>query len=107
MAAKKANLWGWLGLSVASVGAVAAGAHFAQEPLELARVATGFAAKQTCSCLHVSGRTLDNCMMDFPSAQREALTVTAEGDDVKASALFGLVSAQARNEAGFGCTMVK
>ncbi|MGE0595761.1 MAG: hypothetical protein AB7P07_05325 [Hyphomonadaceae bacterium] len=96
----------WLVL-LAGIFAIVIGVGVAaQGSLAFARVATTYAAKQTCSCLHVSGRALDSCISDFPADAAQSLTVSAEGDDVRASALFGAISASARYEEGFGCAII-
>ena len=82
------------------------GAYAAREPVAYARIATGFAAKQTCSCLHVSGRPLESCMSDFPQEAREQIHVTPSGNDVRASAVFGIVRSDATYDEGYGCRVV-
>ena len=76
-----------------------------QDEVQYARIATGYAAKQTCSCLNVSGRDLQSCIADFPAEARGAVRVTQQGDRVRASVLFGAISAQATFEDGFGCAI--
>lgn len=68
-----------------------------------AEIATGYAAKQTCSCLHVSGRSMESCIADFPEDARDAITVTQDGDTVRASVLFGAISAEAVVDGEYGC----
>ncbi len=71
---------------------------------------TGYAAKQTCSCLYVSKRTLDSCKGDYdiglnPEIARSfswsvtPTTVTVTFGD-------GVVSRTARFDDGFGCHLV-
>ena len=68
--------WMWVG-GVALAAIVLASAGWAlKDQIDYAQIATGYAAKQTCSCLHVSGRTLDSCTADFPPDARDAITVT-------------------------------
>ena len=76
-----------------------------QDDLAYANIATGYAAKQTCSCRFVSGRTLDSCIADFPTDARDAITVTETATHVRASELFGAISAEAAYEEGFGCQL--
>lgn len=71
-----------------------------------AHIATGYAAKQTCSCIHVSGRTMESCMAEYPSEARGRFSVTEDANTVRASVLFGAISAQAMYEDGFGCRIV-
>ena len=96
----------WLIGALVVVALVAGGAYAGREPYAYARIATGYAAKQTCSCLHVSGRTLGSCMAEFPPQAREHFTVTSTGDRVRASVLFGVVSAEAQFEDGYGCRLL-
>ena len=95
--------WIWVGVLVGGAVLVGAGAWAAQEPIGYAKMATGFGAKQMCSCLHVSGRPLDSCMADFPAEARGAVTITEDGDTVRASVLFGAISSAAVYEEEFGC----
>lgn len=74
-----------------------------QDEVQYTRIATGYAAKQTCSCLNVSGRTLESCMADFPADAQGLISVKQEGQSVRASVLFGAVSARATYEEEFGC----
>jgi hypothetical protein len=91
---------------VVLVALTAGGAYAAREPYAVARMATGYAAKETCSCLHVSGRALDSCIAELPQQARESVVLTTSGDSVRASILFGAVSADSVYEDGFGCRLV-
>lgn len=95
--------WFWIALiAVASTGLF----WSLRDDLAYARLATGFAAKQTCSCLHVSERTMDACIADFPPDARSNIDVVADGDRVRASVLLGAISAEAVFEGGYGCALV-
>jgi hypothetical protein len=72
-----------------------------------ARIATGSAAKQTCSCRHVSGRSLESCLTDFPEDARGQISIAESGERVRASVLFGAVRAEAVFEDGYGCRMLE
>jgi len=74
-----------------------------QDEYQYVRIATGYAAKQTCSCVNVSGRALDSCLADFPSDAQGLISVSQEGQSVRASVLF--ISAEATYEEGFGCAI--
>jgi hypothetical protein len=74
--------------------------------LAYAHTASGYVAKTTCSCRHVSSRTWESCMSDLPEDARGALTIAEDGDRVRASVLFGAISAEAVYEDGFGCRIV-
>ncbi len=95
--------WMWVaGVSLAAVVA-ASSAWTLRGQIAYARIATAYAAKQTCSCLHVSARTLESCVADFPEDAREAVSVTQEGERVRASVLLGAISAEAVSDGEFGC----
>lgn len=95
--------WIWVGVGLV-VLALAFGGYFGlRGQLAYAHIATGYAAKTTCSCLNVSGRSLESCIADFPEDAREAITVTQDGPIVRASVLFGAISAEAVTDGEFGC----
>ena len=97
--------WMWVaGVSLAAI-VIASTAWALRGQIAYARIATAYAAKQTCSCLHVSGRTLESCIADFPEDAREAVTVTEEGGRVHASVLFGAIGAEAVADGEYGCRM--
>ncbi len=98
--------WIWAAALTAFVIAVAGGVWSLRDDLAFARIATGYAAKQTCSCLHVSGRTLEACSADFPDEARGPIALIEEPSGVRASVLFGAVSAEAVFEEGFGCRII-
>lgn len=77
-----------------------------RDDLAYAQLATGYAAKQTCSCLHVSGRTLESCMADFPADARRMLAIEQEERIVRASVAFGVISAEAVYEEEYGCSFI-
>jgi len=98
--------WFWIGAFLAAVIAIALTLWSLQGEFAYARIATGYAAKQTCSCLHVSGRPLESCLADFPEDARDNVAVGVSGDQVRASVLFGAISASAVYEEGFGCRLL-
>lgn len=99
--------WIWIGtLGMLALGGGLLAWSFADD-LAYANIATGYAAKQTCSCVHVSGRALEACIGDFPEDAREQIKVTQEAARTRASVLFGLVAAEAEFEDGFGCRIVE
>jgi hypothetical protein len=70
----------------------------------------GFAAKQTCSCLYVSRRTLDSCKSDYdigltPEIAR-SLSWAVTPTTVTVTSGDGAVSREARFDDGFGCHLV-
>ncbi|MGE0740399.1 MAG: hypothetical protein AB7O98_03590 [Hyphomonadaceae bacterium] len=99
--------WIWIGAPVIIILILASVGFAMRDQIAYARVATGYAAKETCSCLHVSGRTLDSCMGDFPAEARNNITIAAEGDTVRASVLFGAIASAARYEAEYGCAIIQ
>ena len=98
--------WIWTIVLIVLAGGVAFGAWAARDQVAYAHIATGYAAKQTCSCLHVSGRPLDSCLADFPAEARGNIDVQASGEAVEASVLFGLIKASAAYEEAYGCHIV-
>lgn len=98
--------WIWVGVLAGALVVIGAGAWASQGQVAYANIATGYAAKQTCSCVHVSGRTLDSCIADFPADARNNLTIAEDGDAVRASVLFGAISAEAIYEEEYGCRIV-
>ncbi|HJS79362.1 MAG TPA: hypothetical protein VJ748_01960 [Vitreimonas sp.] len=99
--------WIWLMVLVVIVAAVAGGAWASRDQVTYAHIATGYAAKQVCSCLHVSGRTLDSCISDYPEDVRRNITVTSEADNVRASVLFGAIGSEATFDGEYGCRIVE
>lgn len=69
-------------------------------------LATHFTAKQTCSCLYVSQRSIQSCLKDLPSESVESLKIVTTKTGVKVSA-FGLVNAEAVHKPGLGCQLKK
>ncbi len=98
--------WIWVGVIVAAIVLVGAGAWASRGQVTYAGIATGYAAKMTCSCMHVSGRSFDSCLADFPAEARNNITITEDGDTVRASVLFGAISSQSTFEEEFGCRIV-
>lgn len=98
--------WIWIG-GVALAAIVIASVGWAlRGQIAYARIATAYAAKQTCSCLSVSGRPLDSCVADFPEDARDSITVVRDGARVRATVLFGAISAEAEADGEFGCRLV-
>lgn len=98
--------WIWVGVLAVAVLLVGAGAWASRGQIAYAGIAAGYAAKQTCSCLHVSGRTLDSCVAEFPEEARNNITIAQDGNTVRASLLFGALSSEAIYEEEFGCRIV-
>jgi hypothetical protein len=92
-----------LGVVALLIVAVAVAWRVFRVPLML-NIGTGYAAQQTCACLFVSGRTLDSCLGDLDPLARKLISVHPGTAEVKASG-FGLDSATARYEKGFGCSL--
>jgi hypothetical protein len=74
-----------------------------RDDVAYAHIAAGYTAKTTCSCLHISERSFDSCLSDLPEDARGNFTITEDADRVRASVLFGAISAEAIYEDGFGC----
>lgn len=89
-------------LAVACVAAVLAWRAFRIS--DLLRMGTGYSAQQTCACLFVAARSLPSCLTDLDPLARRITSVRVGAQEVGASA-FGLASATARYEKGFGCSL--
>lgn len=64
----------------------------------------GYSAQQTCACLWVSGRTLESCKTDLDPLARRLVSIRVGADEVTASG-FGIATATASYEKGFGCSL--
>ncbi|MDZ4690697.1 hypothetical protein [Terricaulis sp.] len=95
--------WILAGVVIVVLAVIVGGYFGLRGQVAYAQIATGYAAKQTCSCLHVSGRSMESCIADFPEDARDSITVTQEGDVVRASVLFGAISAEAVVDGEYGC----
>jgi len=93
-----------LGLLIAAALSAAA-SLLMFDTVSYARIATAYAAKQTCSCLNLGGRPLASCLTDFPEDARKQIAIIPEGAAVRAEVLGGAVAARARYTDGFGCTI--
>lgn len=98
--------WIWVGVLIVAALIAGAAAWSARDTIAYAHIATGYAAKQTCSCRFVAGRTMDSCMADFPTEDRSNFSVVENGNHVSASVLFGVISAEAMYEEGYGCRLL-
>jgi len=95
--------WMWVGGIALAAVVIGSAAWSMQGQIAYASIATTYAAKMTCSCLHVSGRALESCVADFPEDARRNITITQNGDTVRASVLFGAISAEAVSDGEYGC----
>lgn len=100
----------WLGIVVLAVVlvVVVGGGWAARDQVAFAHIATGYAAKQLCSCVHVSGRELEACVADYPEEARDNITVSEEDNgNYRASVFFGAISSEATFDSEeFGCRIV-
>src|SRR5882762_8150112 len=71
---------------------------------DLANIGAGYTAQQTCACLFIGGRTLESCVTDLDPLARRLVTVRPGTNEVTATG-FGLSTATARYEKGFGCSL--
>lgn len=85
------------------VAGVAYGVHLG---LAIAPIAAGYAARQTCSCLFVSGRSPPSCQGDLTGALALVTTWRVDGEAVTAGVLGGF-PARAEFEEGYGCHVVR
>ena len=72
----------------------------------LARIGTGYAAEQTCSCVFVSGRTLESCRGDLDPLALKLVSMEVGSDEVRARVAV-LSHARAHFDAARGCTLVE
>ncbi len=70
----------------------------------LLEAGAGYTAQQTCACLWVSGRTLESCRTDLDPLARRLISIRVGADEVTASG-FGIATATAKYEKGFGCSL--
>jgi hypothetical protein len=94
-------------LALVAVGLVAALAIFGWRffrASDLVQIGTGYTAEQTCACMLVVGRSLESCLTDLDPLARKLITIHPGKDEVTATA-FGIVSATAQYEKGFGCSL--
>lgn len=70
-----------------------------------AQTYTAFGAVHVCSCVHVSGRSMESCEQDF-TTDMTGISFSSDGDVMRASALDGQISAEARFTPELGCALV-
>jgi hypothetical protein len=70
------------------------------------QVGAGYAAKQMCSCVFLTGRTLESCRGDLmPGMERIETEQTTSPTGVASQLLFGLVGRRAVYREGVGCAL--
>ncbi len=87
------------GLALIGLGLWAAGPS-----LQAAQLGAGFAARQTCACVHLAERSLDACIADLPR-ELSSVRFVQDGQAVRASLLGGVVGARASFAEGYGCVL--
>jgi hypothetical protein len=93
----------WLIIALVVIVALGVGGYYALKgPMLYARIGSTYAAKQTCSCVFISGRTLAACQADLPGGANSILKLEVKGHQIEASA-YGIVHASATYEEGYGC----
>jgi hypothetical protein len=73
--------------------------------LLLLNIGAGYAAKQVCACVFISGRKHESCEKDLSPLARHMVWTEVGEQQVTASAL-GIARATSRHEDGYGCTLV-
>ena len=95
----------WLALAV--VAALVSAAFPAYRMLvAYANIAAGYTAQQICSCLHVSRRSLESCLAEYPAEQLKLVELDTAGDRVRIAA-FGVSHGESVFEEGYGCQPVE
>ena len=101
------KLWMWTGGGIVALALVIFIGIKLSDLYTYVHIATGYTAQQTCSCLHVSGRSLDSCKADYPPDAVRQITFDTTGDRVRVSAAGGLFKAEADYDQTFGCRLVE
>jgi hypothetical protein len=70
----------------------------------LVTVGAGYTAKQVCSCLYVSGRSVESCARE-PESPADTLVKWSAGEGRVRASTLGLAQATARYDEGFGCVL--
>jgi hypothetical protein len=71
-----------------------------------AQIGVGFAAKQICSCVYVTGREVPACRADLmPAMDPIDVQVLGDPEGVRASLLMGALKRTALHHPGSGCTL--
>lgn len=88
------------------LGVLGPGATLAASSLDAktAAIIVNYAAEQTCSCLFVSGRSLESCKTDFDPFAKPYVTVHVSKHRVTAS-VPKFPSGSARYYPGLGCIL--
>ena len=98
--------WIWTGAGIAALAVIAFIGVKISDGLTYVNIAAGYTAQQTCSCLHVSGRTLDSCRADYPPDAVRHITFDTTGDRVRIAVAGGLSKAEASYDPVYGCRLV-
>jgi hypothetical protein len=96
----------WIVLLAVAAVAITSAIWSLRDEYDAARVTTAYVAKQTCSCVHVSGRALDACIAELPADRTHQVEVSQDATHMRASILFGVASAQASYEDNYGCRLL-
>ncbi len=99
-------VWGAAGLAAVALTAFL----LLREQVDLARIGVAYAAKQTCSCLYVGGRTPESCASDYDPATYRLFSVRIETEGPTQAVsvqAFSVFRARAVFEPGYGCTLVE
>lgn len=91
---------------VAGIVLLAGTVYAGFQGVSTARIAANYAAKQTCSCLFVSGRSAQSCESDLRGVVARVTAWQAEDRAVTASVLR-VFTARATFEEGFGCHVAR
>ncbi len=93
-------------LLIAVIVVVGVGALIAWHGVPTLRIATAYAAKQTCSCLFVSRRPLESCLADYDPGLARWFSWDATERAVVVS-FAGTISSRATIVDGAGCHVAR
>ena len=91
---------------IAGVALLAGIIYAGYQGISLARIATNYAAEQTCACLFVSQRPAESCEGELGAFASRFMAWRIEERAVAVS-LLRLFSARAEFEEGFGCHVAR
>jgi hypothetical protein len=71
---------------------------------EMAHIGAGYVAEQTCACVFVAARSQASCVGDLEPLAQKLVSFRVSADSVTATS-FGISTATAQYNKGFGCSL--